>query len=417
MLLSILDDKTFMVGVKTYKVGEELKLAEMTAPVVFPWGETSIVNLNEHLTEVSKRLRETRMSLSTRLHEVEEDFDEVAARLSLDYESFERDWLYYSDIFYKAIQDHIGGQLPLIRDPATGNITIRAKQPQETLNYLRDVCAQRVRFHNYESMRHLALHLTGGKKSEVAIESEIHINAQVPVVSANYMGPESATKYRPLIQWLEEAVVATYDEVTRYGPVAGIVWASSNKPNEPLYGRAYFLNAGSLLRQGQGDPKLALTTAIQRCQGKLPKPFAMGFFIYGNMPIVDEKARGVLLSTLQGEDAYYKILTVDTSQKLKVVKEGSDTTQLTVAQEGEESKLDKAIIDIAKAVMREPEIVPEEDTPAEEPAKEEKIEKASTTEVIGIGVGNVEGIKTMKLKRPEEPAAEEPPAEEPPKEE
>jgi hypothetical protein len=159
MLLSILDDKTFMVGGKTFKVGEELKLEEMTTPVVFPWGETSIVNLNEHLTKVANLLRETRGSLSSRLHEVEEDFDETAAKLAVKYESLERDWLYYSDLFYKALQEHVGGQLPLIRDPGTGTITIRAKQPQETLNYLRDVCAQRVRFHNYESVRHLALHL------------------------------------------------------------------------------------------------------------------------------------------------------------------------------------------------------------------------------------------------------------------
>ena len=399
MLLSILDEKTFMVGGKTFKVGTELKLDEMKTPVVFPWGEASVVEVNEHMAKTATLMRKTRTALSARLHMVEEDFDEEAARLSVDYENLERDWLYYSDVFYKAVQNHVGGQLPLIRDPDTGAITVRAKQPQETLNYLRDVCSQRVRFHNYESMRPLALHLTGGDKNEVAIESELHIDTQVPVVSANYMGDKSTSMNKPLLEWLVEGITATYDEVTKYGPVAGIVWANSNKPNEPLYGRAYFLNAGALLRQGQGDPKLALTTAIQRCQGKLPHPFAMGFFIYGNMPLVrrapkkgeDEKSipipRGVLISTLKGEESNYKILIVDTEQRLTVVKEGDDVTKLKVAQEGDESKLDKAIIDVAKAAMRLPEVEPkEEEPPAEEPP-------------------------------PEEPPAEVPPKEETPKEE
>jgi hypothetical protein len=184
------------------------------------------------------------------------------------------------------------------------------------------------------------------------------------------MGEKSATKDKPLLQWLEEAVVATYDEVTKYGPVAGIVWAHS--PSD-LEGRAYFLNAGSLLRAGQGDPKLALTTAIQRCRGKLPRPFAMGFFIYGNMPIVDEKAKGVLISTLKGEEAAYKILVVEQDQKLAIAKEGDDVTKLKTAQEGEESKLDAAIIDVAKAAMAAPE--PEEEPPAEEPSAEEPKEE------------------------------------------
>lgn len=405
MLLSILDDKTFMVGGKTFKVGTELKLDEMKTPIVFPWGEASIVEVNEHMSKTATALRETRMALSARLHMVEEDFDEETALLSVSYENLERDWLYYSDVFYKAVQDHVGGQLPLIRNPETGAITVRTKQPQETLNYLRDVCSQRVRFHNYESMRHLALHLTGGDKSEVAIESEIHINTQVPVVSANYMGEKTkALRGRPMIDSLEAAIIATYDEVTRYGPVAGILWAHSEGA---LHGRAYFLNAGALLRQGQGDPKLALTTAIQRCQGKLPHPFAMGFFIYGNMPLVrrapkkgeDEKSipipRGVLISTLKGEESNYKILVIDTEQRLTVVKEGDDVTKLKVAQEGDESKLDKAIIDVAKAAMQKPDEDLKEEPPAEEPVKEEKTE---------------EPVK-------EEPPAEEPPAEEPPKEE
>ncbi len=353
MLLSILNDKTFMVGSKTYKVGEKLNLAEMKTRVIFPWGETSIVDLNEHLTAVSDLLRTTRKKLSARLHEVDDDFDEVAARLSIDYEAFERDWLFYSDVFYKAIQRNIGGNLPLVRDPGTGEITIRTKQPQETLNYLRDVCTQRVRFHNYESIRHLALHLAGSVKDQVAIESELHIDTQVPIVSANSAGEQSTLKDKSLIDWLEDAVIATYDKVTKYGPVAGIVWA---------HDKHYFLNAGALLRAGQGDPKLALTTAIQRCVGKLPKPSAIGFFIYGNMPIVDEKARGVLLSTLlsekepikEGESrANYKILTVSDSQKLRIATEGDDITELTVAKEGQESKLDEAIINIAKEAMKE----------------------------------------------------------------
>lgn len=401
MLLSILDDKTFMVGGKTFKVGTELKLDEMKTPVTFPWGEASVVEVNEHMTKTATLMRKTRAALSARLHMVEEDFDEEAARLSVSYENLERDWLYYSDVFYKAVQDHVGGQLPLIRNPDSGAITVRAKQPQETLNYLRDVCSQRVRFHNYESMRHLALHLTGGAKEQVTIESELHIGTQVPIVSANFMGEKSATKDKPLLQWLEEAISATYDEVTKYGPVAGIVWAHSASD---LEGRAYLLNAGALLRQGQGDPKLALTTAIQRCQGKLPHPFAMGFFIYGNMPLVrrapkkgeDEKSipipRGVLISTLKGEESNYKILVIDTEQRLTVVKEGDDVTKLKVAQEGDESKLDKAIIDVAKAAMQPPEPDPVEEPPVDTPPEPDQ-------------------------EKEEEPAPEEPPVEEPPKEE
>jgi hypothetical protein len=347
MLLSILNENTFMVGAKTYKVGEELNLDEMTKPVSFPWGETTVVKLNEHLKTVSAELRTTRMALSGRLHMVEEDYDDEAAKLALEYENLERDWLYYSDTFYKAIQDHVGGQLPLIRDPESGSITVRAKQPQETLNHLRDVCAQRVMFHNYESIRHLALHLAGGEKADVAIESELHINTQVPIVSANFMGEKSATKDKPLIQWMEEAVSATYDKVTRYGSVAGIVWAHSESE---LEGRAYFLNAGALLRAGQGDPKLALTTAIQRCQKELPKPFAMGFFIYGQMPVVDEKARGVLISTLLDDGGAYKILTVGEGQKLTTAEQSTETS-LVVSKEGDEPKLDKEVIDLAKTVM------------------------------------------------------------------
>ena len=370
MLLSILDEKTFMVGGKVYKVGTKLNLAEMATPLTLPWGHTCVPKLNEHLMQVSKMLRETRTNLANRLHEVDDDFDEVAACLAVDYESLERDWLYYSDLFYKAIQDHIGGQLPLIRDPETGDITVRPKQPNETLNYLRDVCAQRVRFHNYESMRHLALHMVGGKKANVKIESEFHIETQVPIVSADFLADTTTAKEGWLIEWLEKAVVETYDSVVRYGPVAGVIWLHASHTES----RAYFLNAGALLRAGQGDPKLALTTAIQRCQDKLPHPYTMGFFIYGNMPIAkrvpkegeDEKKiptpRGVLISALSGDTTSYKILTVAEDQTIKLVTNGDDATKLDVAQEGDESKLDQAIIDVARAAMKDP----EEESPKEE---------------------------------------------------
>ena len=355
MLLTILDETTFMVGGKTHKVGDVLDLAAMTTPVPFPWGDATIVQINEHLKTVSTRLRKTRLDLSTRLHMVEEAYDEEAARLSVEYEDLERDWLYYSDTFYKAIQMHIGGQLPLIRDPETGTITIRAKQPQETLNYLRDVCAQRVMFHNYESVRHLALHFANGHRENVSIESETHIETRIPIVSAEYV------QLGPLPEnWLHEAVVATYDNVTRYGSVAGIAWTCKL---EGSAGRVYFLNAGALLRAGQGDPKLALTTAIERCKTVLPKPFEMSFFIYGNMPIADENARGVLISVISGDKARYEVLTVSKDQKLSVAEEGDDTTNpLVVSQEGEEAKLDTTIIELAKLVMA----VPEEDKPKEE---------------------------------------------------
>jgi len=362
MLLSILDEKTFMIGAKTFRVGEELSLEEMTEPIVFPWGQTTVVKINEHLTEISKELRTTRMALSNRLHEVEDDYDEETANLALKYENLERDWLYYSDTFYKAIQDQIGGQLPLIRDPETGVITIRAKQPQETLNHLRDVCAQRVNFYNYESIRHLATHLAGGVKGDVAIESEIHIDTQVPTVSANLVGEKTATKDRPLIDWLTSAVTDTYDQVVRYGSVAGIVWVHHASP---LEGRAYFLNAGALLRQGQGDPKLAFTTAIQRCKDTLPTPVAMAFFVFGNVPVVDEKARGVLITTLHDDDSgAYKILTASQGQKLSTVDSGS-ATELLLSKEGEEPKLDPTIIEAAKAAMAV-EKKPEEEIPEEE---------------------------------------------------
>jgi len=350
MLLSILDEKTFMIGTTTFKVGEKVNLGEM-APIVFPWGTTTVSALNEHLSQIAKRLRETRNALSNRLHVSEEAFDEEAANLALDYESLERDWLYYSDLFYKAIQANVGGNLPLIRNPDNGEITIRAKQPNETLNYLRDVCSQRVRFYNYEAPRHLAMHLAGNKRDNVSIESELHIDTQVPIVSATFENLD-AERTR---SWMEKAVRATYDQVIRYGAVAGILWVTED--------RAYFLNAGALLRAGQGDPKLALTTAIQRCQGKLPVPEALGFFIYGNMPIVDEKARGVLLSCLfdKGEGAFYKILTVDQTQSLRLKEEGDDPTNLEVSQEGDEAKLDDAIIEVAKAAMNPPKEEPKEE--------------------------------------------------------
>jgi hypothetical protein len=219
-----------------------------------------------------------------------------------------------------------------------------------------------VRFHQYEPLRDLALHLTGGNKDQVMVESEMHIDTQVPIVSANYMVEGSTTHNKTPIEWLEAAVRATYDKVTRYGPAAGIVWAHSASD---LEGRAYFLNAGSLLRQGQGDPKLALTTAIQRCQGKLPKPFAMGFYIYGNMPLVDEKARGVLISTIYPDSGEFKVLVVDKDQKLTVTQAEKEMTRLVEAKSGEGSKLDEAVINAAKAAMayEEPE---EEETPKEE---------------------------------------------------
>jgi hypothetical protein len=360
MLLSILDEKTFMIGSRTFKVGDVLDLTEMKEPVVFPWGETSVSDLNDHLTVVSELLRTTRKGLSERLHLVEDEFDVTAAQLSLDYENYERDWLFYSDFFYKAVQSQLGGQLPLIRDPSTGVITIRAKSAQESLNYMRDVCCQRVRFHQYESVRSLALHIAGNKKEDVLIESELHINTRVPLVSA-LREDEPNTTNVAVIDRLKAAIIATYDEVTRYGPAAGMMWSHNV---DETHSRDYLLNAGALLQQGQGDPKLAFTTAIQRSKDELPKPYAMGFFIYGNMDVVEKGAKGVLISTVQGEESRYIILVVDTQQKLTIAKEDTDLTQLVVAKEGAESKLDEAVIQLAKDTMKS--LEPVEETPKEE---------------------------------------------------
>jgi hypothetical protein len=340
MLVSILDETKFMVGSKTYKVGDKLNLDEFTQPVVFPCGQMSVVELNKHMTKVAASLRQTRMDLLMRLHTVVEDYDEGAANLARQYESLERDWLFYSDVFYQSIQEQMGGMLPLVRNPQTGEISIRAKQPQETLNHLRDICSQRVRFYHYEGMRLLALHLAGGSIEDVKMESEIHINARVPVVSTTATPDD-------LLQWLEDSVSKTYDDVTKYGAVAGIAWVTESG--------VYFLNATALLKAGNNDPKLALTTAIQRCQPELPKPVSMGFFIYGNMPVVDEKARGVLISTITPEGGKFKILVVGEDQKL------------SVAKEGDEAKIAEEIVALANQAME----VPKEDPKAEEEKKEE----------------------------------------------
>jgi len=360
MLLSILDETTFMAGGKTYKVGEELNISEMTAPIVFTWGQTTVEQLNDHLKTIAAALRNTRSNLTNRLHVVDEAFDNTAEELAIAYENLERDWLYYSDVFYKAIQAHVGGMLPLLRNPETGVITVRQKQPQETLNYLREVCSQRVMFHNYEGIRHIALGMVNGELDLVSIESGRHISTRVPIVSADCLGdPETPAK--PMIDQLQNAVVSTYDKVTRYGPVAGIMW-SHYLTNGHIIN--YFLNASALLQSGQFDPKLAFTTAMARCKDELPKPFAIGFFIYGNMPIVDEKARGVLISTLHGDKANYRILVVDQSQKLTLIKDGNETT-MTVAHDGEGAKLDPAIVELAQSIMGvddQPEEKPEETT-------------------------------------------------------
>lgn len=344
MLLSILDDTTFMAGGKTYRVGNELNISEMTTPVILPWGQTTIHHINEHLKTVATSLRNTRSNLVNRLHAVDEAFDGTAADLAIVYENLERDWLYYSDIFYKAIQAHIGGMVPLLRDPETGVITVRPKHPQETLNYLRDVCSQRVKFHNYESIRHIALGMVDGELDLVSIESGLHISTQVPIVSADCLrDPET---FEELLDQLQTVVVSTYDKVTRYGPVAGIMWSHDRTDGHVIN---YFLNASALLQSGQFDPKLAFTTAMARCKDELPKPFAIGFFIYGNMPIVNEKARGILISMLHGDDAHYRILTVDQSQTLTLV---PLRTTMTVVHDGEESKLDPAIVKLARSIMR-----------------------------------------------------------------
>lgn len=333
MLLSILDDNTFMVGDKTFRVGDEIEIDEIDSTgnwkYVTPWGdEVSLKKINDYLRELTENIRATREDLLLRLHRVQEEYDSVAAEDTLRLEVLEREWLYYSDVLFRTIQRSLGGHLPMIRDADTGKISVRERRSQngrpETLNYLRDVCSARVQYHGFVAVRAIAMAYAKNDLNKVNIGAWIFQKSKVPVVSAE-------NDEVGLDQWLEQAAVQSYDEVIKYGPGVGVVWNTDEL--------VYFLNAAKLLRETQGDPKMALINAMNRCSDYMPTPTELGFFIYGNMP-VKENSRGVLLSICRNDGSVqYKILLV-----------GEDQT-LFVAEEGDEAKLDDSIIDVAKKIL------------------------------------------------------------------
>ena len=331
MLLSILAEDTYMVNGKTWKVGDVIPIEGIMTGVA--GRAMTVAELNDELVGIRGALAEIRANLLTRLAETSDVFDEKAAELAWSYEETQRDWLYYSDCLYRAIQKHYGGQLPINRDPVTGAMKIRKHQPGEALNYLRDICGNTVQWPKYDGIVRIARKLrpAGSETAKIWFHEDAANKSSYPyVMAAAEMSAESQVADR-----LCAAMTDQFGDLRRYGYPMLLLWKLDDASC------LLFEVSTSLGQQQRQGPKESYNQAIRRIVATMKtankEPSMLAFAMVGTYEHEKGEGRKPSLAIITGE--------VSKEYERHSVALVSDT-EIDVVSRGEGLKTDE---DVAKA--------------------------------------------------------------------
>ena len=331
MLLSILAEDTYMVNGKTWKVGDVIPIEGIMTGVA--GRAMTVAELNDELVGIRGALAEIRANLLTRLAETSDVFDEKAAELAWSYEETQRDWLYYSDCLYRAVQKYYGGQLPINRDPLTGAMKIRKHQPGEALNYLRDICGNTVQWPKYDGIVRIAKKLrpAGSETAKIWFHEDAANKSSYPyVMAAAEMSAESQVADR-----LCAAMTDQFGDLRRYGYPMLLLWKLDDASC------LLFEVSTSLGQQQRQSPKESYNQAIRRIVATMKaankEPSMLAFAMVGTYEHEKGEGRKPSLAIITGE--------VSKEYERHSVALVSDT-EIDVVSRGEGLKTDE---DVAKA--------------------------------------------------------------------
>jgi len=303
MLVSIISENTYKVGDRILQVGDEVDVTEVPDIDLNGIGSISAADLKQKLVDMNKWIRDTKEALIRRLHLSDAAYEEETAALTWEYVNAHRDWAFYIDVLFKAVEKHMGGGLPLQVDPDTCKISIRTlekdprSQTQETLNWTRSMISRQVQFQRYDGVRAVGNYLFGHDSREsMTLDVGLLSKLQLPCITV----PAGTSAVNPLIdgESQKDGVVAlanagaeAFKKLQSNAPVC-LVWVQEE-------GYTLVDVRERIMPSKPGQPGTPLPAALPVIEKTLGAPDMVGLLMFGDLSKVADGKRGLIAVSLK----------------------------------------------------------------------------------------------------------------------
>jgi len=296
MLVSIIGKDTYKVGEKVLKVGDEINLAEVSDIAVPDIGSIPAEKLRAKLIALNTWIRDTKQWLLNSLNICDDAYNEKLAVTCWDYVNAYRDWAFYVDILFKAIEKSLGGAPPLQIDPDSGKITVRQmkRDPREamgeSLNWTADMINRQIQFHRYEGVRAVITKLEPKATVRAFMTFDVKLLAKlgVPVITI-------PTMHLPLALVGDTAALAkagtdAFEMLQSQVPIC-LIWTMGDTH--------YFIDMKEKVTPNQpGAQPAPLAATISDLRTKLGKPLHVSLMMFGDLSHIVKGKRGLVAAAI-----------------------------------------------------------------------------------------------------------------------
>ena len=316
MLVSIIGENMFKVGEKIFQVGDEVKLDEVP-PIEIPgFGSMVAEDLRQKLVGINAWIRETKQKLLQDLHTNEEVYDEGMAVLCWEYANSYRDWAFYVDLLFKGIERHLGGGPPLLIDPESGKVTIRAMKGSpneanaENLNWTRTMVARQVQFQRYEGIRAVVKQLFGEHANAAHFDIELLTKTTIPCITLpiDTVADQAIVDSKdPMdgVTALAKAGTEAFAALQAMVPVC-LVWVTKER-----YIFADMREKIMPQQQQPGQPPMPPAVVLQQAQTHLGEPEHVGLLMFGDLGHITTGRSGLVACSISASSEHHCALAVD----------------------------------------------------------------------------------------------------------
>ena len=345
MLVSIIGENMFKVGERIFQVGDEVKLEEVP-PIELPgFGSMAAEDLRQKLISINTWIKETKQSLLHDLHTNEDVYDEKMAVLCWEYANSYRDWAFYVDILFKGIERHLGGGPPLLIDPESGKVTIRAikanpnEASAENLNWTRAMVIRQVQFQRYEGIRTVVKDLFGEHADKANFDIDLLTKTTLPCITL----PIDTNSVNPLVDSKDpkDGVVAlanagteAFAKLQSMVPVC-LVWVTADK-------YIFIDMKEKIMPQQQGQPPMPPAVVLQQMQTHLGDPVHVGLLMFGDLSHITSGRSGLVACSISAAGEHHCALSID----------GEEFTSLS---SGDGLKIEKNLGTVLQALFKKEE--------------------------------------------------------------
>ena len=316
MLVSIIGENTFKVGDRILIVGEEIDVTEMPPIEVSEAGSIPASALQQKLVDLNAWIRNTKEELLMALHLSEEAYNESTATMCWNYINAHRDWAFFVDLLFKAIEKHMGGGIPLLISPDTGKITVRTLQqnPQdktpENLNWTHSMIGRQVQFPRYAGVRSIVKDLFGpDRQSEVSFDVSLLASVGLPclvVPKSDVEAPEALVdneNQEDGVEALANVGVKAFKALQASAPVC-LVWVEEEQYT--------FVDLKErLMSQQPGQAGTPLPVLLQQVQKVLGAPKVVGLLMFGDLGNIADGKRGLIAISDNGKTQAHFAMAVE----------------------------------------------------------------------------------------------------------